>query len=76
MMKMKKTCKKAKGLKIRLEKEKFLDQLKNPQKYAPKPLSEDHAADILRRIRNRRKKQYDPSTASVMTKIRRLAGLE
>lgn len=72
MMKMKKTCKKAKGLKIRLEKEKFLDQLKNPQKYAPKPLAGDAAADILRKIRQRNVKQ--PSKA--MTKFRRFTGLE
>ena len=71
MRKLKKTCKKDKGLKVRLEREKFLDQLKNPQKYVKK---EQRSPDeILAKIRTR-KKSFMPNP--YMTKIKRMAGLE
>jgi len=72
MRKLKKTCKKAKGLKIRLEKEKFLDSLKNPQKYA-KPAGAAYAAKILAQIRER---NHDATKNKTMAKLKRLAGLE
>ena len=82
MKKMKKTCKKAKGLKIRLEKEKFLDQLKNPSKYVKPPYNPDDA-EILKKIRARGRspaKQtpspYDAGSGGAMAKFRRFAGLE
>jgi len=51
MRKIKKTCKKAKGLKARLKREEFLDRLKNPAKYIS--VSKDYrgADEILAKIR-------------------------
>lgn len=58
MIKLKRTCKKAKGLRVRLEREEFLDRLKNPAKYAKK--RDESAEAILKRIRDMRK-QVSPS---------------
>jgi len=52
MRKLKKTCKKAKGLKARVHREEFLDQLKNPKKYVKKT-SDQTASEILAKIRQR-----------------------
>lgn len=77
MRKLKKTCKKAKGLKIRLVKEQFLDQLKNPQKYIS-TTSADNAKEILRKIRSRNKtvpSPYDSGYNGAMARLKRLTGL-
>ena len=50
---MKRTCKKAKGLQARIKREEFLDQLKNPAKYAKKEM--ETSQEILARIRARSK---------------------
>lgn len=73
MLKLKKTCKKAKGLKIRLEREKFLDRLKNPSKYITGPAIDNDAAEILRKIRAR---NHGATHNKTMAKIKKLAGLE
>lgn len=70
MRKLKRTCKKAKGLKVRLKREEFLDQLKNPAKYAT--IRNAEANEILKKIRNRNK----PNPDGTMARIRRMAGLE
>lgn len=76
--KFKKTCKKAKGLEVRIKREEFLDRLKNPKEHKLTIKEQE----ILKKIRTRgytvKKKPdpYDPSTANIITKIRRLAGLE
>ena len=85
MKKMKKTCKKAKGLKIRLAKEKFLDQLKNPQKYVKKS-SNVNADDILAKIRARGgatppqgtmpSSPYNAGHGGAMDKLRKKLGIK
>lgn len=79
--KFKRTCKKAKGLETRIKREEFLDRLKNPKEYKS-AIMDQQTLEILKKIRARgytvKKKSnpYDPSTASIITKIKRLAGLE
>jgi hypothetical protein len=77
MRKLKKSLKKRKGLKARIERQEFLHALKHGK---PKVLSVDQqsAKDILKKIRNRRNNSspYDASTNGMMKKIRRLTGLE
>jgi len=78
MLKLKRTCKKAKGLKARIKREEFLDQLKNPAKYAKKEMK--GAREILDRIRAR---SYDqaiivakqPKRNITIDKLRKMAGL-
>lgn len=71
MLKLKRTCKKAKGLKARAQREEFLDRLKNPQKYAK--LS-PHSNEILKKIRERNK--YNTDASKIMDSLKELAGLK
>lgn len=77
MRKFKKTCKKAKGLSIRIKQEEFLDRLKNPQKYVR--IKKENEQEILKKIREyrprRRTASAPPSLSETFRKIRRLAGL-
>ena len=80
MNKMKRTCKKAMGLKARLSREKFLQELKNP---TPKPAQDSEAAkEILRKIRarNTSNTMYASSLGTgnsikIMEKIKKMAGI-
>lgn len=86
MRKMKRTVKKEKGLERRIEREKFLQELKNP---TPKP---DTGQDVLDKIRQRQRQDarkiykrksaspYDCGSdgvgAKTLEKLRKMAGLQ
>lgn len=85
MNKIKRTCKKEKGLKARISREKFLQELKNP---TPKLAQDSDATkEILRKIRarstqNTRNTMYAGSLGSpnvrnkIMDAIKKMAGIE
>ena len=58
MRKLKKTCKKDKGLKARIKREEFLDRLKNPTKYVLR--EQESSEEILARIRARSRQTNQP----------------
>ena len=71
--KLKKTLKKRMGLKARLARQEFLHALKNGK---PKPVSNDTAADILQKIRERSGKitpkpsPYNAGSGGMMDKLK------
>ena len=77
MQKMKRTVKKSKGLELRIKREEFLQELKNPTTKA----QEVEANEILKKIRNRRmgKPGSNPYNAGadgpMMKALRKLAGI-